>query len=210
MNLFVAGTDTSIGKTVVSAILCLKFKLRYWKPVQSGHLHQSDSHWVAERIGQSQVLPEAYRLSAPLSPHASAQVDKIEIDPAKIINQLPQKESIVIEGAGGLLVPLNSQTLYIDLLGSFQSQVLIVAQSKLGVINHALLSIEALRLRNICPKVILVGEPNIVNSQAIERFGGVEVLGPVPFLSRFDKSSLIQAGSHIRFKGDFDGYQSYA
>jgi dethiobiotin synthetase len=147
---FITGIGTGIGKTFVSAILTEALKADYWKPIQSGDLNNSDSKKVKALISNKQtyIHPEAYRLTKPLSPHAAAKADKISIDLKKI--KLPKTENtLIIEGAGGVMVPLNNKDLIIDLIKQLKVQVIIVSQNYLGSINHTLLTIEALKSRNI-------------------------------------------------------------
>ena len=147
---FITGIGTGIGKTFVSAILTEALKADYWKPIQSGDLNNSDSKKIKALISneQSFIHPEAYRLTKPLSPHAAAKLDKTTIDVKKI--KLPKtKNTLIIEGAGGVMVPLNDKALMIDLIEQLNAQVIIVSQNYLGSINHTLLTIEALRNRNI-------------------------------------------------------------
>lgn len=190
-NYFITGTDTGIGKTVFSTILSLKLGYHYWKPIQSGLRECTDSEWVAERIGKHLVKPEVYRLLHPLSPHAAAKLENREIDCDRILAQAPKNHTI-IEGCGGLLVPLNSTTLIIDLVQKLNCSLILVARSGLGTINHTLLSLAALQSRNIPTLgVVLVGPPNSSNREAIEHFGNTSVIGEVPFLENLDREHLI-------------------
>lgn len=148
--LFVTGIGTGVGKTYVSAHLVEKMQADYWKPIQSGDLEQSDTMKVRSLVKNNQSVfhPEAYRLTQPFSPHKSAQLDGIMIDPGKII--LPKTQNnLIIEGAGGLMVPLNDSFFMIDLIMQLQAEVVLVVMHYLGSINHTLLSIEALKSRNL-------------------------------------------------------------
>ncbi len=148
--LFVTGIGTGVGKTYVSANLVEKLQADYWKPIQSGDLDKSDTMKVRSMIKNpiSIFHPEAYRLTQPFSPHKSADLDGIEIDPSKII--LPKTQNqLIIEGAGGLMVPLNSYFLIIDLISQLQAEVVLVVMHYLGSINHTLLSIEMLKSRSL-------------------------------------------------------------
>lgn len=196
-NYFITGTDTGIGKTVFSAILALKLGYHYWKPIQSGLENCTDSEWVAERIGKHLVKPEVYRLLHPLSPHAAAKLENQEIDCDRILAQAPKNHTI-IEGCGGLFVPLNSTTLIIDLVQKLDCSLILVARSGLGTINHTLLSLAALQSRNIPTLgVVLVGPPNSSNREAIEHFGNTTVIGEVPFLENLDREHLTTFSHHI-------------
>jgi dethiobiotin synthetase len=197
MNLFVTGTDTGIGKTVVSSILCLRLGYKYWKPVQSGLSEGTDSEWVGERIGLDNIHPEVYRLRQPLSPHLSAQLDEVEISLNRIVEMQPLG-STIIEGAGGLLVPLNKNYFMIDLITALQTKVVLVARAGLGTINHTLLSLEALRVRSIEPLgVILVGPRFANNKKDIENYGNTKVIGEIPFLENLDNPSLLQVSESL-------------
>src|ERR1700733_4624124 len=148
--LFVTGIGTGIGKTIVSAVLVEKLKADYWKPVQSGDLENSDTITVKSLISNSKTtfFDEAYRLSQPFSPHKSAAIDGITIKPENIV--LPQTNNIlVIEGAGGLMVPLNTDFLMLDLIRQLGAAAILVSQNYLGSINHTLLSAYALKKENI-------------------------------------------------------------
>lgn len=188
MSIFIAGTDTDIGKTLVSSWLCLHTGFSYFKPIQSGCTHETDSEIVA-RLSGSKVYPEAYRLKEPLSPHQAAKLEHVEIDMLSI--ELPEIERIIVEGAGGLMVPINQKYLVIDLIKHLKLPVVLVAKSGLGTINHTLLSMEALRRRNIALHgVILTGPLNASNRTSIEDYGEISVLAELPQLIDIDKESL--------------------
>ena len=148
--LFVTGIGTGVGKTYVSAHLVETLKADYWKPIQSGDLDYSDTIKVRSMVKNpiSVFHPEAYRLTQPFSPHKSAELDGIMIDPKKIV--LPQTQNqLIIEGAGGLMVPLNDDFFMIDLIKQLQVEVVLVVMNYLGSINHTLLSIKVLKLYNL-------------------------------------------------------------
>ncbi len=191
-SFIVSGTDTGIGKTLLCSILMAGMpEYSYWKPIQSGMEDGADSETVRIRSGCSpeRILPEAYFFSQPLSPHAAAKIDGIQIEKEKL--RLPEISPLIIEGAGGLLVPLTRDLLYIDIFKMWNLPVLLACRSGLGTINHTLLSLEALRNREI-PVVgcVLIGKRNISNEDAIEHYGEVPVMGSIPILSQFDESSL--------------------
>ena len=147
---FVTGIGTDVGKTIASAILVEALRADYWKPIQAGNLSNTDTLKVRSLISNliSVIHPETYRFSKALSPHAAAQADKVKIKTEKII--VPKTTNIlVIEGAGGLMVPLNDKSLVIDLIEKFKAEVILVSNNYLGSINHTLLSVEALKSRNI-------------------------------------------------------------
>ena len=154
--LFVTGIGTDVGKTIVSAALVEYFKADYWKPVQSGDLHYSDSNKIADLISNSTsvIHPERFRLSIPQSPHKAAKYDGLSIHPEDFV--LPEtKNKLIIEGAGGLFVPLSSHFLMIDLIQQFQSDAVLVVRNYLGCINHTLMSIHALTSRGLPLKLVV-------------------------------------------------------
>lgn len=148
-DLFITGIGTGIGKTVTSAVLTQYFKADYWKPIQSGDLDQSDSLTVKSMIDDDLIIhPERFKLNYPASPHQSAAMENIEINLDDF--QLPNTEnSLLLEGAGGLFVPLNNYEFMIDLIAKFNLKTVLVVRDYLGCINHTLLSIEALQHRNL-------------------------------------------------------------
>src|ERR1700761_7557679 len=150
-RIVVTGTDTEIGKTVFAAGLADLLQACYWKPIQSGVDGETDSQVVARLGGLSsdRILPECYRLKTPVSPHQSAAIDGIRIDADKLVVPDTGGRTLVIEGAGGLMVPLDGATLYIDVFARWRLPVVLCARTSLGTINHSLLSIEALRHRRI-------------------------------------------------------------
>lgn len=148
MKLFITGIGTEIGKTVCSAILVQYFKADYWKPVQSGDLHYTDSHKIEAWTDDTFCHPETYRLQLAASPHQSARAENIHIDLNDF--QLPETENtLIVEGAGGLMVPLSDNTFMIDLIKKLKLPAALVVRNYLGCINHTLLSIMALKQRNI-------------------------------------------------------------
>ena len=178
---FVTGTDTGVGKTVISALLAAGLEAYYWKPVQSGSDQGLDSQQVALWAGldREKIIPEAYTLRQPLSPHLAAERDGVFIDPQRL--HIPDAQgTLVIEGAGGIMVPLNNDLLILDWIRTLAVPVLIVAPNRLGVINHTLLTINALGCYGVkILGVILNGEPNMDHVQAIEYFGRTPVLAQV-------------------------------
>lgn len=194
-RVFVTGTDTGIGKTVVSAALTLGLDGHYWKPIQSGAIPPTDTEQVRAWTGlpESRFLPEAYSLHEPMSPHASASLEGVQIELDHILNSpLPTDASVVIEGAGGLMVPLNPDSFMVDLIQRLAAPVVLVARTGLGTLNHTLLSLSELDRRSVpVLGVILNGEAHESNRQAIEKYGNVPVLGRVPTLNVIDKTTLL-------------------
>lgn len=177
----VTGTDTEIGKTVFSAGLVQALNATYWKPVQSGQEEETDSQIVA-RLSGCQALPEGYLLQLPASPHLSAEAEGVEIDSTTL--DLPDVEGLLVaEGAGGLMVPLNRQELYLDLIARWGAPVILCARTKLGTINHTLLSLKALRDAG-CPVVgvTFIGNAQPEVEKTICQFGRVAHLGRLPVI----------------------------
>lgn len=188
--LIVTGTDTGIGKTVFSAGLTLALCASYWKPVQSGLDGETDSETVARLTGRP-VLPEAYRLREPASPHFSAMLEGVEIRPIP----LPEVAGpLVIEGAGGTLVPLGGKRLYADQMAEWQVPVIVVARTGLGTINHSLLTIEALHTRRVpVLGMVFVGEEVRDSQDTICRIVDVPSLGRLPHIPDLTQESLTLA-----------------
>jgi dethiobiotin synthetase len=190
--ILVTATDTDVGKTVFAAGLVRAIDGCYWKPVQAGLADGTDSETVARLSGlpADRILPEAYRLNTPASPHHAAAVDNVVIEPALL--ELPHCERrIVVEGAGGLLVPLGGGLLFADIFARWSFETVVVARTSLGTINHSLLTIEALRARNIpILGVAFVGDANEESEHAISSIGGVKRLGRLPRLDPLDADSL--------------------
>ncbi len=191
----VSGTDTGIGKTTAAAMLTLALEADYWKPIQSGTEDGTDKATVASLTGlpAERFRPEAYVLTEPLSPHRSAELDGIEIDLARLI--LPQtSRPLIVEGAGGLLVPIRRDLLQIDLFKTWSAPVILCARTGLGTINHTLLSIEALRARSMTLHGILfIGDDNADNMRTIAEISGARVLGRLPWLERTNAGALRDA-----------------
>lgn len=198
----VTGTDTEIGKTVFAAGLTGALRAHYWKPVQAGLDDGSDRERVAALSGlpASNILPEAYRLTTPCSPHEAAARDGVAIDPARL--EPPAIRPLVIEGAGGALVPLTPNILFADVFARWRLPTIIVARTGLGTINHSLLSIEALRSREVpILGVAFVGDANEESERTIARIGGVDRLGRLPFLEPLNSATLADAfAQHFRLE----------
>ena len=197
---FVAGIGTDVGKTVASAVLVEALKADYWKPVQAGDVENTDRMKVQKLVSntESTFHPERYLLPYPLSPHASAAMAGVEIDANAI--QIPEhKAPLIIEGAGGLLVPINYEVLYIDWVQKMQLEVILVSRHYLGSINHTLLSAEALKSRGIPVKgIIFNGIENIHTEAVILQQTGFNFLGRIDETEIVTKEFIKQQAQHFR------------
>lgn len=190
---FITGTDTGVGKTVVSALLCVGLDATYWKPIQTGTSEGTDTETVMRlaQLPRDRTLPESYRFKPPVSPHLAAKWAGARIELRKIKTPAPVQGNLIAEGAGGVLVPLNRTQLMTDLMRHLNLPVLLVVRTSLGTINHTLLSIAALRAARLDVRgVIMVGQPNRDNRDAIEHYGKISVAGTVPLLRKIDRSAL--------------------
>ena len=199
----ISGTDTGIGKTTVAAMLTVSLDAHYWKPLQSGILDGTDTQRVQALTGlpNDRFLPERYILSRPLSPHRAAELDGIEI----CALSLPKVDgTLIVEGAGGLMVPVTRRKLQIDVFKEWAAPVILCAQTRLGTINHTLLSVEALRQREITLHgLIFIGEDNPDTMRTIANFSDVLVLGHVPHLDVIDSAVLLGVFAQRFRKEDF-------
>lgn len=195
-RLFITGTGTGVGKTVVSAILVAGLQGRYWKPVQCGLDEITDTQWVREYTGmpESCFYPETYRLKHPLSPHTAAAKEGVDIKLDNFhIPGLKEQEPLIVEGAGGIMVPLNDHHFMLDLIKKLNFPVLLVTSSLLGTINHTLLSLEQMKRDKIDVfGVVMNGPKNPENRKAIEHFGKVDVCGEIEHLPTINRKKLIE------------------
>ena len=192
----ITGTDTGIGKTVFSAALAGALGAPYWKPIQSGLEEESDSEAVA-RLAGVPVLAEAYRLVAPVSPHLAAEIDGVNIDADAT---MPPEGDLIVEGAGGALVPVTRRLLYADLFARWAIPVIICARTALGTINHSLLTIEALRSRGVpIHGIAFLGDAVPDSEATIAAMGRVPRLGRLPHLDPLTPQTLADA-----FKANFN------
>lgn len=206
MNLFITGISTEVGKTVASAIVVEALEADYWKPVQAGDLSYSDSHKIAELISnpKTTIHKNSYALNTPMSPHAAAAIDGIQIDLDSISPPITDNR-LVIEGAGGLLVPLNDTDTIFDLIQP-EDGVIVVSRHYLGSINHSLLTIEKLKERNKKIGIIFSGDEHPTTESIILSKTGVEFLGRINEESGFDKS-VVQRYAQ-QFKPTLESFQS--
>ena len=193
-RIFVTGTSTDIGKTVVSGILVAGLRAHYWKPVQTGLNAGTDTDWIRRHtaIPESRIHRETYSLQQPLSPHAAAVLEDVEIKlDAFAIPDVPVDEFLVVEGAGGIMVPLNRQHYMLDLIKSLDIPVLLVVDSQLGTINHTLLSLLQLRRCGIAiVGVVMNGPKNQGNRESLEFYGEVPILAEIEQLTDLNPASL--------------------
>ncbi len=198
MQIFVTGTDTDVGKTTISSWLCLHTGYSYFKPIQTGSILGTDSHQISN-LTNANVYKENFVYKRPLSPHLAASLENDSINIDRI--SLPKTHNLIIEGAGGVLVPINKTTLMVDLIKKFATPTILVARTTLGTINHTLLSLEALHARNVpILGVILNGLLSQDNLEAIEFYGRVQVLASVPKLQQIDREHLMQTPLSNRLK----------
>jgi dethiobiotin synthetase len=201
----VAGTDTGIGKTTVAAMLTLALDALYWKPIQSGTRDGTDRQQVQTltQLPDDRFVLERYVLNEPLSPHRAAEIDGVEIQTEALI--VPASDqTLIIEAAGGLLVPITRRALQIDVLAAWGLPLILCARTALGTINHTLLSIEALRARNMpLHGLIFIGEDNPDNMRTIADFSSTRMLGHVPKLDRIDRGALLETFARGFRREDF-------
>jgi dethiobiotin synthase len=199
-GLFITGADTNVGKTVLSAAVLQRFRhvgtLRYWKPIQTG-IEQDDDTAMVKRLSgylDSEFLDKGVRLPRPVSPHLAAQLSHTEIRTRHLLDLLPKQGPDcrwIVEGAGGVLVPINGGEFMIDFMRQLGLPVLVAVRSSLGTINHTLLTVEALRARKLkIAGIVMIGEPNSDNRRAIEQYGNVDVVGEMPWFSSLTKNTL--------------------
>jgi len=200
MRLFVTGIGTEVGKTVIAAILTEALEADYWKPVQAGDLDYRDTHKVRDLVSNDKSVfhPETHALNHPMSPHAAAERDGVEISLDDF--QLPQTENnLIVEGAGGLMVPLNSKDCIIDLIEKLDIEVVLVSRNYLGSINHTLLSVEALQNRSIKIRGIIFNDKENKDTESvILKMTGLKCLGRVEFEENLSSESISRLA--VKFK----------
>jgi dethiobiotin synthase len=202
-HFFITGTDTGVGKTTLAALLCAALDAVYWKPIQTGTLEGSDRVTVMRLagMGTDRTLEEVYKFVPPVSPDLAARWAGVEIDLARI--NLPttlNNDWLVVEGAGGVLVPINAKQFMLDLMAKFKLPVILAARSGVGTINHTLLTLAALHAAELpVHGVVLIGDQNRENRETIERFGHVRVIGEIPRLPNLHRTSLMKV-----FMNNFD------
>jgi len=198
MTYFITGISTEVGKTVASAIVVEALGADYWKPIQAGDLDYSDSHKIGALISNDRTVihPNSYALKTPMSPHAAADIDGISIQLDKIVPPTT-KNNLVIEGAGGLLVPLNDTDTIFDLIQS-DYKVIVVSRHYLGSINHTLLTIEKLQQKGVAIGIIFSGDEHPTTEEIILKKTGVTLLGRINEEPRFDEKLVREYASKFR------------
>ena len=191
-DVFVTGTDTGVGKTLLSALLVAALNRKYWKPIQTGASEGTDRQAVMKWAGVSadRTFPEAVVFDPPVSPHLAAEQQGSRID-LMAIRRPAERDPIVIEGAGGVYVPINDDVFMLDLMGHLNAPVVVAARTALGTINHTLLTISAIRSAGLELRgVVMVGKENADNRRAVEHYGEVPVIGFIPWLDSIERAGL--------------------
>ena len=198
---FITGIGTDVGKTIVSAVVCEALKATYWKPVQSGSEDGTDRATVESLCSPAvKTIPESYVFKAPVSPHLAAELENDTIDISKL--QVPQVTgNLVVEGAGGLMVPITHEYLYADWISEKQLPTIVVSRHYLGSINHTLLTIRQLQQLGVpIAGIIYVGEENKDTEQVIQHFtGGIHVLGRIDWAKQLTKDFIVEQSKKLKF-----------
>jgi len=200
-DFFVTGTDTGIGKTLLSSLLVAALNRKYWKPIQSGACEGTDRETVMKWAGVAadRTFPESYIFEFPVSPHFAAEREGKSVELSRI-RRPASSDALIIEGAGGLLVPLNDEALMLDLIRELRAPVVVAARTTLGTINHTLLTVMAIRHAKVdLHGVVMIGKDHPENRRAIERYGNVPIVGWIPWLETIDRQTLIAT-----FRQQFD------
>jgi dethiobiotin synthetase len=205
--IFITGTGTDVGKTLVSAIITEALNADYWKPVQAGYTEGTDSLFVQSMISNPKTIihPELYKLKLPASPHLSAKAEQKEIKIKDIINHLPKtKNRLIIEGAGGLMVPLNNKRFVLDLIKKLKAKVIIVSKNELGSINHSLLTAAVLKHENINVAGWIFNEEYLSYEDEISSWSGFPVIASIKHLPEISKETIRKEAAKIK-----NGLQKY-
>ena len=193
-DLFITGTDTGVGKTLLSSLLLANLNCKYWKPIQTGVCEGTDRETVMKwaEITAEDTFSESYIFDPPVSPHLAAREQGITIQ-LEEIRRPTTPDALVIEGAGGVLVPINDGTFMLDLMRQLAAPVVVAARTALGTINHTLLTLLAIRQAKLSLRgVVMIGKENVENRLAIERYGDVPVIGSIPWLETIDRRTLLR------------------
>ncbi len=214
-GLFVTGTDTGVGKSVVSATLFHRYRgsqlLRYWKPIQTGIESDNDTADVARLGGcdDGEIFDRGVRLARPVSPHLAARLSGYTIDTDQLVDSFRHEDRDdrwIVEGAGGVLVPINDREIMADLMVLLDLPVVVVARTALGTINHTLLTLDALRQRALTVAgVVMVGPQDADACEAIARYGHVAVLGQMPMFVPLTAAALATWAPHLDTEGRLRG-----
>lgn len=208
-TIFVSGTGTGIGKTFVSAILAEALHADYWKPVQAGYATITDSDWVKSVLTnkQSVVHPETYKLKLAASPHIAARQENITISLQKIASQLPSTDNdLIIEGAGGLMVPLNDHEFVADLIAMLDVPVILVSRNTLGSINFSMLTAMVCKQKKIKVMGWIFNDNYLDYEHDIVRWSGIQLLGSIPYAQHLDSDFILQQAERIRKEKLFSSF----
>jgi len=197
LGYFVTGTDTNVGKTVLSALLVAALEAAYWKPVQTGTNEGADRESVRRwtEASEDRLPLERYRFNQPVSPHLASRQEGVHISLEKLaLPDVPAGRKLIVEGAGGVMVPLNDRDLMRDLMRQIGFPAIVASRTSLGTINHTLLTLAALREASvaICG-VAFIGDEDVENRRAIEHYGKVRVIGRIPILDEINRATLLDA-----------------
>ncbi len=200
MKLFVSGIDTGVGKTIASAVLVEALKADYWKPVQAGDLDNSDSISLADMITNSitKIHAEKHALTVPASPHFAAEQDGVLISDSDFKLPKTENEHLIVEGAGGLMVPLNKDYLIIDLIKDLDLSVVLVSKNYLGSINHTLLSADKLKKEGIPFTILFNGEENLATESVIAYYTKAPILGRINWTENANKQFIQQEADRLK------------
>lgn len=198
--IFVTGIGTDVGKTVMAAIVAEALGAVYWKPVQAGFDQGTDREWVEARLsgGREQVAPEVYKLRLPASPHIAAREEGIVISLDEVADAMPSVRPLVIEGAGGLMVPLNEREFVIDLVRRLDARVILVSRNYLGSINHSLLTAAVCKAHGLDVAGWIFNDQYLHYEQEIVQWSGIPAIGSVPFTGQPDAAWIRQQAEYIR------------
>ena len=196
---FITGIGTGIGKTLVSAIMAKALQADYWKPIQAGDEDGTDSDWVKKVVKDCNIHPEAYKLRLPASPHIAAREEKMEISIEKIAREMPSKNrNLIIEGPGGLMVPLNDREFVTDLIKALNVKVILVSRNYLGSINHSLMSSELCKQKNIPVVGWVFNDQYLSYEQDIISWSGIPAIGSVPFREEINELFVTEQADLFR------------
>lgn len=199
--IFITGTGTDVGKTLVSAIVTEALEADYWKPVQAGFTEGTDSLWIEQMISNSstKIHPECYKFKMPASPHLAAKAADTKIILKDILHHLPKtKNQLIIEGAGGLMVPLNKKEFVLDLIKKLKAKVIIVSKNELGSINHSLLTAAVLKKEKIDVAGWIFNEEYLHYEHEIEKWSGYPIIASVKHLEEISKKTIKAAAEEMK------------